>query len=57
MEQRNKDAKQILLDIDRTCSAENLKSKDNSKETYKDKAFRPLKQDIESKQEKNFEEF
>ena len=57
MEQRNKDAKQILLDIDRTCSAENLKSKDNSKETYKDKAFRSLKQDIESKQEKNFEEF
>lgn len=57
MEQRNKDIKQMHLNIDRTRYSTNLIFKDDSKAIYKDKAFKPLEQDIESKQEKNFEEF
>ena len=48
--------KQMVLEIGRTCYTVNLILKESGKKTYKDKVFRLLEQDIENKQEKNFEE-
>ena len=46
----------MVLEIGRTCYTVNLIVKESGKENYKDKVFRLLEQDIENKQEKNFEE-
>lgn len=46
----------MVLEIGRTCYTVNLILKESGKENYKDKGFRLLEQDIENKQEKNFEE-
>ena len=46
----------MVLEIGRTCYTVNLILKESGKKTYKDKVFRLLEQDIENKQEKNFEE-
>ena len=46
----------MVLEIGRTCYTVYLILKESGKETYKDKVFRLLEQDIENKQEKNFEE-
>ena len=48
--------KQMVLEIGRTCYTVNLILKESGKETYKDKVFRLLDQDIDNEQEKNFEE-
>ncbi len=48
--------KQMVLEIGRTCYTVNLILKESGKETYKNKVFRLLEQDIENEQEKNFEE-
>ena len=46
----------MVLEIGRTCYTVNLILKESGKKTYKDNVFRLLEQDIENKQEKNFEE-
>ncbi|PVY95583.1 transposon-encoded protein TnpW [Ezakiella coagulans] len=46
----------MVLEIGRTCYTVNLILKESGKETYKDKVFRLMEQDIENEQEKNFEE-
>lgn len=51
-----KENKQMVLEIGRTCYTVNLIFKESGRETYKDKVFRLLEQEMENEQEKNFEE-
>ena len=51
-----KEKKQMVSEIGRTCYTVNLIFKESGRETYKDKVFRLLKQEIENEQEKKFEE-
>jgi len=46
----------MVSEIGKTCYTVNLIFKESGRETYKDKVFRLLKQEIENEQEKKFEE-